>query len=596
MAKKMTGSSVGIVVTPRAIVAVQASAHENEIEVKVRGAVETPPETLSGQEVLDPLRLGHALRNLWRRIGLGEHAASVAVLAPSYGLRALRMPQAPERERNALVRGELEQAQVIPQERGAFDFLWIASGEPGVPQADVYAYHINETIIDGLHRSFQVAGLRLASVEPGSIALMRLYLATRGKRDPVAILCPSARHTDLCIHDGTRVRQLRRIPAGWEDLGTTLERGTRDIIPEPRIWDAHVPSEKRGGMLNLSEGESLPEEAPDAEGTLANEASPPAEPTFQGIPNTWPIRSEFSDEVPDILSIGAGQSPVGGQSAHKSDFLVSEISRTLAFFEREHPEEAHPQEIVVLGPTDAARGFERVLSPAQSLPIVVANPLAGLDLPRAVAVPGLEEDPEAYALAVGVALAASGVDLGIPPVDLSRQTSVAQPGRRVPHLLRAGMAWSTLWLLASAIAAIGLMIAEARLADTHVQLTNEIARIHAERAPLIRAAELTKAAESARQVSEIPAAPVLGRVAAATTTGVGLTSLRVAPDGRVMLEGKALGTSNIQRFALSVGRGKSVRVPVIETTKRDTHGYVTFRIGALFREPAPPPPPATGKE
>src|SRR5690606_7690547 len=109
--------------------------------------------------------------------------------------------------------------------------------------------------------------------------------------------------------------------------------------------------------------------------------------------------------------------------------------------------------------------------------------------------------------------------------------------------------------------------------------TNEIARIHAERAPLIRAAELTKAAESARQVSEIPAAPVLGRVAAATTTGVGLTSLRVAPDGRVMLEGKALGTSNIQRFALSVGRGKSVRLPIIETTKRDNHGHVTFRIG-----------------
>ena len=210
--------------------------------------------------------------------------------------------------------------------------------------------------------------------------------------------------------------------------------------------------------------------------------------------------------------------------------------------------------------------------------------------------PGLEEEPEAYAMAVGVALAAAGAGLGMPPIDVSRQVSVAQPGRRVPHILRAGMAWSSLWLLAASIAAIGLMIAEARLADTHVQLTNEIARIHAERAPLIRAAELTKAAESARQVSEIPAAPVLGRVAAATTTGVGLTSLRVAPDGRVMLEGKALGTSNIQRFALSVGRGKSVRLPIIETTKRDNHGHVTFRIGALFREPTPPPAPATGKE
>ena len=92
----MTGSSVGIVVTPRAIVAVQASAHENGSRSGAgRGGDATG--TLSGQEVLDPLRLGHALRNLWRQIGLGEHAASVAVLAPSYGLRALRMPQAPER-------------------------------------------------------------------------------------------------------------------------------------------------------------------------------------------------------------------------------------------------------------------------------------------------------------------------------------------------------------------------------------------------------------------------------------------------------------------------------------------------------------------
>ena len=126
MAKKTTGSSAGIVVTPRAIVAVQASAHENEIEIKVRGAVETPPETLSGGA--RPAPLGHACatsgsESAWRTRRIGRCAGM------SYGT-ALRYPTTAGATPWCAAGGA---GAGDPPGEGAFDFLCL-SGEPGVPQ------------------------------------------------------------------------------------------------------------------------------------------------------------------------------------------------------------------------------------------------------------------------------------------------------------------------------------------------------------------------------------------------------------------------------------------------------------------------------
>jgi hypothetical protein len=73
--------------------------------------------------------------------------------------------------------------------------------------------------------------------------------------------------------------------------------------------------------------------------------------------------------------------------------------------------------------------------------------------------------------------------------------------------------------------------------------------------------------------------------------------LRITPEGKIVVEGQALGTENVRQFALSVGRGgDSVKLPVIEFTKRDASGRVSFRVTALFRDEAPPQAKPAGKE
>ena len=111
-AKRTT--SVGLLVTPRATIVVQARVRGGDLDVQAVGAVDTPPGTMAGAEVINPLQLGHALRALWRQAGLNARSVTVALPAPAYALRGLRLPPVPERERRQVVRNELEQAQVLP--------------------------------------------------------------------------------------------------------------------------------------------------------------------------------------------------------------------------------------------------------------------------------------------------------------------------------------------------------------------------------------------------------------------------------------------------------------------------------------------------
>lgn len=570
-------ASAGIYITPRATIAVQARMRGNEVEVHARGAVETPPDAIVNGEIADPVRVGQAIRHLWRRTGLDARSVVVALPAGSCSMRALRLPHVPERERSALVRGELEQAQVIPHGGGGFDYLWVGQAAPAgsTPQADVYAYYTNSAAVENVRRAVQAAGLRLDAAEPASLSVMRGCLAARQQGEPVALLCPSETHTDLCIHDGTRVRQLRRIPAGWADLSVAPVEGTRDLLPDPTIWDAHAPP-RSAAASQTPLGEAV---EPEGEGDVS---------VYTHLPKVWPSgprpdeeKQDEPEEEPTLVGMARSQDAV------KQDFLVSEVGRTLAFYAREHPEETHPRSLLILAPSAVARRFEAALADTQTIPVAVWDPLAALDLPRPI-VPPSWEDGDGYLEATGAALGVQAASARVPCLNLARREAAAVARERAPHTLRAGMAGSTLWLAMALGAWLTLWVLQARAVDETARLKAEIARIEAERAPALRYFELSQAARAAAAASQVPGASVLGRIAASTTPGVGLTSTRVAQDGRILIEGRAIGTTHVRRFALALGRGSAVKHPAIEQMKRDNTGQLTFRIGGWWREPMPP--------
>jgi hypothetical protein len=219
------------------------------------------------------------------------------------------------------------------------------------------------------------------------------------------------------------------------------------------------------------------------------------------------------------------------------------------------------------------------IADALTIPIDTTDAIAELDWP--VPVSDIRQDQLLAAL--GASLGAAAYDYGIPFVDVSQQEQVAQVRRRAPSLLLAGMAGSTVWMIAAAVGAIALAVLESNTSTHLNEVRAEIERIKAEQAPGIRYRDLMNSVLTIQRESQVPAMSVLGRVAASVTPGVSLTSVDVTGDGKVAVGGKAVGYGAVQTFAYALGQGKAVVLPYIESVKRDQGGVLTFRIVGTSR-------------
>ena len=276
-------------------------------------------------------------------------------------------------------------------------------------------------------------------------------------------------------------------------------------------------------------------------------------------------------------------------------FIVSEVSRSVAFYLRDRREEAAPRALVILGAPDVSRAFQELLHDTQPFPVV---PARSASRPLFEAFAGADSATLEDLVAVfGAAAAAAGIDGGIPRLDLAQHEQFVRERSRRTAVAVTGVAACSLWLLLSAGAAVGLSTLEYSAQVELGQIRGEVERIQRERAPLLRQQQISAAARAAREKVHVPASSVLGRVAAAANPGIALRALQVNADGRVTLEGSAIATAHVQRFALELGRGRSLRLPVIENIKRDQAGQLTFRIAGKFREAQPAAAPGTdGKE
>jgi Tfp pilus assembly PilM family ATPase len=544
-----SSENIGIVIDPCAIVAVQARFLNGRIEVLNRSSIETPPGSVQGAVIEDPERVAQALRILMRQMGVRPRFASLALVSPGYSMRTVRLPEVPPAERRALVRGEMEELGAVLRGSGAFDFLWSPlRNEAGKRQADAHTYYAGDKEIDSLRETLRMAGLAVTRIEPASLAMMRTYLSSQLSPRPMALLCPAERYTDLCIHDGKSVQTVRRIPSGWQDIVVSQKRAAaplHDVARDPAnvSLDFDLPSPPQGWPTEIAR-ESDPLEI----GHVPQETTDPLE--------------------------------TGSLTQHSAAFLTSEIARSLAFYAREYPSAAKPQSLAVLGPAPIVQQLLPLLQAALPLPIHAQEALPGLSMaPPAGTANGQELGTDAAA--IGVTLA--GAESTIPVVDLSHQENQALVRKRAPAVLLAGMAGSTLWMIAAAIGSVSLALLESNAQSENIRITQEIAQVKAERAPLLKRAEAFALANAAAAKSQVPVAPVLGRVAASAQPGIMLTRLSVSPDGKVGLEGTALNTVNMQRFALDVGQGVSIKNPAFEAMKQDDKGGLTFRIVGAAR-------------
>jgi Tfp pilus assembly PilM family ATPase len=552
MASDVRGVALGLYVTDEVVTGVLARSTRGSVSIRAVGAVSTPAGCFADGIVRDPAQLGHAVRQLCRSLGTRTAAVSVAVASSVVDLRTLQLPEVPEREQRMLVRGELEQIGVLPHSKGGLDFLWVPTQrDDDRHDADAFVCSAPDAAIDSMRDAMRAAGLTIQCLEAVSFSLVRAASAlpvggeqaeasgyhgsgaAGGRR--CAYLMPAADHSDLCFHDGVGVRYVRRIASGMREIAGAAAMDLDGMPPDASapIWGAQDPA--------------------------ATEA--------------------------DI-----GRTYTGGGAG----LFRQEVARSISYYGRGRAPDVLPERLWVLGPINDAERVRTVLEEQPlNLPVETADPLATFPLPPVST--SLLPTPDALLAALGAALAEASSS--VPAINVAIQEADAVQRRKAPTTLAFGLAGSTVWMLCALAASVMLTVMEWRLQARSSSVTAKVAAAVAERAGPERDEKVYAAAVGKIDLSAVPAAEVLGRVAQAWTPGMTVNRIKLDAERKLDVEGLATTPEPMQTFSTTLARGDVLVVPIFDMMKQQATGGYEFRVTADWPDVAghryDPPAPQT---
>jgi hypothetical protein len=271
----------------------------------------------------------------------------------------------------------------------------------------------------------------------------------------------------------------------------------------------------------------------------------------------------------------------GLQASSSVPFLAAEVGRSLAFYAREYGTAPQPETLVVLGIHAGTEEVRTILRDYLTIPVDTRSVMEAFPLPPATGRVGHDSDESTTLAALGAAF--SDAEAAIPAVDISKQESIVAARKRAPTVLLAGMAASTVWMIAAIAASVTLTYLESKADEEASRIDNEIKRIKAERAPKLRKYAIVQAAKAASDKSRVPAASILGRIAAATTPGVGVTTIKLMPDGKVQVDGEATSTMVMELFAQKLSLGPAIKNTGFQKFQRGAKAEITFQIIGYYR-------------
>lgn len=392
--------------------------------------IPTPVGAVSGGVVVDSASIAGLLRAVVaeKRMGVGKTVASVGG-DTSVVARVISMPRMTGKELEEAMQWELDRQTPFPVDQVIYDFvpLPVAEGAPESENMDVFLAVGQEDMINAHVAAIQEAKLVPLHIGVEPLALARSLLALPGgkymEQTVIVIDCGST-FTGIYIFRAGWPSFLRTIPTAGESLTEAIreqlgtereqaEQAKRQFADVSDMAYAGAPEESSGDLETGSgEFESIYEESTPSEGVEAEvpedlETVPATELEIEALlppPAKEPAPPPSAAAPSDLpAEVQQAREMVGEAISQRIYDLVTEVSRSLDFYRRQHREEALT-EIILCGGSAHLKGLPELLQGETGVLTRVANPFEHLITDGVTTAEYLDDIGPNMAVAVGLAL------------------------------------------------------------------------------------------------------------------------------------------------------------------------------------------------
>ncbi|OLF56672.1 pilus assembly protein PilM [Pseudomonas chlororaphis] len=340
---KKASSLLGIDIGSTSIKLLELSRSGNRFRVEAHGVEALPVNAVVEKNIVEPDGVGHALSRLLARVRPGTRSAALALAGSAVISKVIEMEAGlSDDDRESLLKVDADQYIPYPLDEAAIDFDVLGYSARNPERVDVLLAACRKEHIEVRQAALELAGLNARVVDLEVGALERSFALAAGSTASAGV--------------------------ALVDIGATLT--TLNVMQEGQV----VYSREQ-----LFGGQQLTEQIQRRYGLSAEEAGLAKRQV--GLPD------DYASEVLQPFL----------------DALAEQVARALQFYRTLAPQRP-VDSLLLAGGSASVPGLAPLLERRLGVPVLIANPFAGMSLGAKVDAAALTNDAPALMIACGLAL------------------------------------------------------------------------------------------------------------------------------------------------------------------------------------------------
>jgi type IV pilus assembly protein PilM len=233
--KKAGGPFVGLDIGSNFIKACEIDVRGGKPNLRGIAVIPTPPDAVANNEIVDPVALGKAIKQVLSQNGIkGRSVVSSVAGQSSLVVRIIEVPKMTRAELQETMKWEIERHVPFASEQVVMDYQPLVPPEdvPEGQNMEVLLAVAQEALVTMHVKAIQAAGLKPAAIDIEPLAYSRSLLDLAngaGPQGTIAIVDLGATSTDISIYKDGRIAFTRSIQLA----GNTLTKAISDVLGQP---------------------------------------------------------------------------------------------------------------------------------------------------------------------------------------------------------------------------------------------------------------------------------------------------------------------------------------------------------------------------